>query len=117
MSSNNTAFLILITLSLLTSLGIYTLISRSLRNLLTEIVRVPACTIFFTRSLLICLTCVTLSSAIGRTFDLRADAAFIEYVLKIAPGLSPIFLHTWLFLLGYLVLVTVIVAVRGGRNE
>lgn len=117
MSSKNTAYLILIALSLLTSLGIYILISISLRNLLGEIVRVPACTTFFNRSLVICLICVSLSDAIGQTFDLRADAAFMEYVLKIAPGLSPVFLHTWLFLLGYLALVTVIVAVRSGRNE
>jgi hypothetical protein len=117
MSSNNTAFLILITLALLTSLGVFALTARSLRKLLTEIVTVPACAIFFTRSLMICLISVSLSDAIGQKFDLGANAALMEYMLKIAPGLSPIFLHACLFLLGYLVLVTVIVAVRGGRNE
>jgi hypothetical protein len=117
MLSNTAAFLVLIGLSLLTSLGIYALISLSLRNLLGEILRMSAGTIFFARSLLICLMCVSLSDAIGQQFSLKGDAAFMEYIWKIAEGLSRLFLHTWLFLLGYLVLITVIVAVRGGRNE
>jgi hypothetical protein len=104
-------------LSVVTALVVFSLLRNALRALLEDVVKLPPCTTFYTRVLGIGLIFIALSAALGNQFDLKKDAAFMEYVWRIASSLSSTFGQICLFLTGVLVVVTILVAVLRRRNE
>jgi len=117
MIDNICGFGVLFVLSVVTALMVFSLLRNCLRALLENVVKLPPCTTFYTRLLAIGLVSIALSAALGTQFDLKKDAAFMEYIWKIASGLSSTFGQTCLFLAGYLVVVTVLVAALRRQSE
>lgn len=117
MVANISGFAVLFVLAVATALEVHFLLRGSLGVLLDEVVKCPSCTTFYTRVLAIGLLLIALSSVLGTTFDLNEDAAFMEYVWRIAGGLSSAFNGIFLFLTGYIFLVMIPVAVLRRRSE
>ena len=111
------SFLILIILSFGVASITFRLVHKSLRNLLDEIVKLKDCTTFYYRVLGIGLFCVAISSALSTSFIFQKDAAFMEYVWRIASGLSGVFNTILLLLVAYLFILAIFVAVLRRRNE
>ena len=110
MSNNICGSTVLFVLAVATALLVYFLVRKSLRALLDDVAKLPPCTTFYTRLLATGLIFIALSSALDTKFDLKEEAAFMEYVWKIAGGLSSAFGYICLFLAGYLLVVTILVA-------
>lgn len=117
MNENIAAFVVLFVVAGVSALLVIALLQKSLRLLLEDVVKLPACTTFYSRVLSVGLVFIALSGALGVKFDLKKDAAFMEYVWKVANGLSATFGNTCLFLLGFLIVVTILVAVLRRRSE
>lgn len=98
-------------LALATAIVVHLLIRTSLRGLLDETIKLPAGTTFYTRILLIGLLFIALSATLKTGFTLNDGAAFMEYVWRVGDGLSSAFGNICLFLVGYLFIVTILVAV------
>jgi hypothetical protein len=116
MSGNAYGFVVLAVIAVGIALMVYMLVRRSLCSLLDKVVKLPAITTFYLRTFLIGLIFIALSSALKTSFNLKAEAAFIEYVWQIADGLSSAFGITCLFLIGYLTLLTIIIVVLKNRK-
>ncbi|MSR56866.1 MAG: hypothetical protein EXS05_04250 [Planctomycetaceae bacterium] len=117
MAANICGFAVLLVLAVVTALVAHFLLRRSLHALLDEVVKLPPCTTFYTRLLAIGLIFIALSAVLDTQFDLKEDAAFMEYVWKIADGLSSTFSMICLFLTGYLFVATILVAVLRRKSE
>ena len=103
------SLLVLLILSSGVSLIVFRLVHKSLCNLLDEVVKLPDCTTFYSRILFIGLVFIAVSSALS--FNLKDESAFIEYVWKIGSGLADVFNSILWFLLAYLVILTILIAV------
>jgi len=110
MSPNAYAFLALFVLSAALALGLFLLLRDALQGLLQRTVRLPDGVTFYLRSLFILLFFSALGGALGFTFDLKPGSHFMEYVWKVASGLSNVLGEMLLYLGGYLVLTTIIIA-------
>jgi cbb3-type cytochrome oxidase subunit 3 len=117
MLQNISGFVVLLIISIAIALIVYALARKSLRSLLEEVVKLPSGTTFYMRLFLIGLVFIALSSALDVQFDLKEKAAFMEYVWRVADGLSSTFGITCLFIVGYLLLITILVAVLRKRND
>ena len=116
-SQNLSGFLILLLAAFGLTTVIWTTVSKSLQGLLNQVVKLPDGTVFYMRTFLIALLLAAASAGMGTEFDLKAGAHFMEYVWKIASGLENVFLYMLWLLLGYLALITVLVAVLRSRHE
>lgn len=117
MSCNIYGFTVLLALSSAVALLVSALVHKSLRTLLDEVAATPSCTTFYTRVLHLGVFFIAFSGALGTSFDLKKEAAFMEYVWKVAGGLSSTFGLLCLFLAGYLLILTILVAALGRRHE
>ena len=110
MAQNIIGFVILLVISIGAALLVYAIVQKYLRSLLDKVIRIKAGTAFYVRLFLIGLVFIALSAALDVEFSLKQGAAVMEYVWKIADGLSNVFGQTTLFIFGYLILVTVLIA-------
>jgi uncharacterized integral membrane protein len=118
MASHNVAgFVILLALSLLLAFAIWALVSKSLQSLLDQALKLPDGTTFYLRSFLLGLLLAAFAGALGTTFNFKPGDPFMEYVWKVGAGLQGVCEYFFGFLLGYLVLVTVLVAVLRAKHE
>ena len=114
---NLVGFAILLLISLGLTLAIWAAVSRSLQGLLNQVVKLPDGTTFYLRTFFIGLLLAAGAGGVGTVFDFKAGDPFMEYVWKAASGLESVCEYFFGFLLGYLVLVTVLVAVLRSRHE
>jgi hypothetical protein len=117
LSANTYAFLALFVLSVALALGLFLQLRDSLEGLLRRTMRLPDAVTFYLRSFFILLFFSALAGALGFTFDLKSDSHFMEYVWKVASGLSTVMGQILLCLAGYLVLTTVILAVLKIKDD
>lgn len=111
MAAQLTGFSILFVLSVATALIVYVLVRRSLGELLDETLKLPPATMFYSRLLLVGLMLTALANVAGTSFKLKEDSAFMEYVWKGATGLSSAFGDTIMYVIAYLVIVTILLLV------
>ena len=104
------AVLTLLFLSSAISIIVFFLLCPSLGDLLRHTLKLSSGITFYLRSFFLVLFLSALSAAIGTSFDLKPDSHFMEYVWKVAEGLSSALEKTLLFVGAYLVLVTILVA-------
>jgi hypothetical protein len=117
MVNNGSSFAVLLIVSVGVALVVLGLIRSRLRALLDDVLGLPSGTVFYGRVLAIGVILVALSAALNVHFDLKSDAAFMEYAWKIADGLASALGMLCLFLTGYLVLVTILVAALKRRHD
>jgi hypothetical protein len=68
-------FVVLFAASIGIAAVIYASVRKSLVDLLDEVTMLPAAATFYSRLFLICVFFMALSTAVGTTFNLKADAA------------------------------------------
>ncbi|SRR5713226_4611851 len=83
---------------------------RPCKGLLQRTVRLPDGVAFYLRSFFVLLFFSALGGALGFSSDLKPGSHFMEYVWKVASGLSNVLEQMLLYLGGYLVLTTIILA-------
>ncbi len=110
MSGNTYAFIALFVLSAALAIGLLLPLRGALQGLLQRTVRLPDGVAFYLRSFFVLLFFSALGGALGFTFDLKPGSLFMEYVWKVASGLSNVLELMLLYLGGYLVLTTIILA-------
>jgi hypothetical protein len=110
LSGNTYAFLALFVLSVALAIGLFFQLRDALHGLLQRTMRLPDAVTFYLRSFFILLFFSALAGALGISFDLKSDSHFMEYVWKVASGLSTVIGQILLSLACYLVLTTVILA-------
>ncbi len=105
---------------LLISLGIvlllYTLLGRSLRELLDKTIRLPAGSTFYMRALAAILFCGALAKVISGIHQ-KPEDHFMEYVWAVAHHTSDLFDNLVVILLVYVGIVTILVVVLKPKNE
>jgi len=118
MSSYNLAgFVILFALSLGLTFAIWGLVSKSLQGLLDQALKLPEGTAFYRRSFLLGLLLAACAGSLGTNFNFKPGDHFMEYVWRVAGGVQEVCEFLFAFLLGYLVLVTILVAVLRAKHE
>jgi len=115
-SGNLVTFAVALLSSFGAAFAIQHLLQRNVAALLDEVVGLQAGTTFYSRVLGLSLYLAAAAAALGGTFDLKADARFMEYVWKVASVLSSTFLGQLLILLAFLTLMTVLVTVLRRRG-
>jgi len=110
MSATTYAFIALFVLSAALAIGLFLPLRDALQGLLQRTVRLPDGVTFYLRSFFVLLFFSALGGALGFTFDLKPGSYFMEYVWKVASGLSNVLAQMLLYLGGYLVLTTIILA-------
>ncbi len=116
MSSNLLGYGIQLVLAVGVMLGMYALIRTSLRDLLDQVLKLPAATVFYLRSLLLILVFAALSKAVEDKFEHAADAAFMVYVWDVAGTLGDVLELSLAWFLVYLVQITILTAVLRRKN-
>lgn len=110
-------FLILFVLSFVLTFAIWAALSPSLRGLLNQVLKLSDGTTFYLRTLLIGLLLSAAAGVVDTTFDLKPGSAFMEYVWRVASGFENVLQFFFGFMLVYLLLVTILVAVLRPRHE
>lgn len=118
MSPRLAGFLILLLLSLAVPTILFFPLHSSLRNLLERTVRLPAGVAFYVRSFGLILFISAISAAIGTSFDdMKTGAHFMEYVWKVAGGLSSSMQLCLGLAVVYLVVISILVATLKVNND
>lgn len=107
--------------SLLVALAVVFLVDRllrpSLRKLLEEITGLPAATEFYLRSLVIVLVFVAASASFNSVHtDIKAGSRFMEYVWAEATDLQSVLEGVFGVLLGYVAVITILMATLRRRQ-
>lgn len=111
MSPRGIAFVISFLIVIVIAFLVGRFLRPSLRQLLEEITGLPAATEFYLRSFLIVVFFVAAAAAIGSTHnDLKPDSHFMEYVWSVAEGLKSALEGIFEVLLGYVAIITILVA-------
>lgn len=113
---NALAFFFDVAISVGIVLALYTLLGKSLRELLDKTIRLPAGSVFYMRALILVLLFAALSKVINGVHQ-KPEAHFMEYVWAVASDLSNVFDNLLVVLLIYVVIVTVLVVVLRAKNE
>jgi hypothetical protein len=114
---NLAGFVILLALSLVLTFAIWALVSKSLESLLNQALKLPDGTTFYLRSFLIGLLLAAFAGGFGTAFDLKPSDPFMEYVWRVGAGLKEVCQYSFGFLLVYLILITILVAVLRAKHE
>lgn len=83
----------------------------ALKKLLTDVVKNTGIISFYLKTFIICILFTTFSSILDKSFNLGKDSKFMEYVWKIADGLSSSFQGIVIILMIFLVILTILVSV------
>jgi len=96
---------------------LYALVYKSLRSLLDEVIKIPLGTVFYLRTFFLLLLLNVLSVILNVRFTFKPDTPFMEYVWQAAGNLADLLGNTGLYLLGYLTLITFIVALLRHKHD
>src|SRR5258708_35104558 len=110
MSASTYAFIALFVLSAALAIGLFLPLRDALQGLLQRSVRLPDGVTFYLRSFFVLLFFSAMAGALGFTSDLKPGSHFMEYVWKIASGLSNVLEQMLLYLGGYLGFTTLILS-------
>jgi hypothetical protein len=110
MDANTKAFFALFVLTVALAVGLYLPLRDSLQGLLQRTVRLPDGVTFYLRSFFVLLFLSALGGALSTSFDLKPESHFMEYVWRVGSGLSNALGPMLLYLGGYLVLTTIMLA-------
>lgn len=114
---NILGFATLFVISIGLAVILYASLKKTLCGLLNDVVKLPPATTFYSRIFFVCLFFFTLSAIVDTTFDLEDGKPFMEFVWRVASGLSSFFLSISIFLLVYLLFVTILVVVLRRKND
>lgn len=113
---NTLASIIQAILAVLVAVVAYRVLRGSLRNLLDQTLKLPDATAFYVRSFLLVLLFVALAQAVSFA-RLKPESAFMDYLWTVADNIGTVLEHTYVALLVFLTLMTVLVAVLRHGHE
>jgi len=96
---------------------LFLLLRDSLRELLEHTVKQPSGVTFYLRSFLLVLFLSALSVAVGVSFELPAGSHFMQFVWKVAEGVSSSMQSALLTAGVYVVVVTILIATLKIKND
>ena len=114
---NVLGFTTLFIISLGMAVIVYVSFRKTLGSLLDEVVKIPSATTFYLRVFFVCLFFLTLSAIFKTTFDLEDGRPFMEFVWKVASGLSTFFGNISFSLVVFLLFMTILVVVLRRQND
>jgi len=94
---------------------VYANLAKSLRELLDQVIRMPAGVTFYLRSLALIVTFISLSKFVLTLDDKQTH--FMDYVWNVAGAISSTFESLAYIVLVYLLLITVVLVVLKPKNE
>ncbi len=112
---NAVAFAVAFAIGVGIALIVYALLRRDLRELLANVIALPAGTTFYLRAFVLVLLFVALARAVA-PMELKPEARFMQYVWAVASSLSGVFESLFYALLAYLGIVTILVVVLKARH-
>lgn len=93
------------------------LLRPTLRQLLDEITALPAASEFYLRSFLIVICLIAVATVAGSAHtELKPDSHFMEYVWSIASDLQDVLQGIFGVLLGYVAMITILLATLRRRQ-
>lgn len=113
---NAVAFFLDLVISVGIVLLLYTLLGKSLSELLDKTIRFPAGRTFYMRALGVALLSGALTKVISGIHQ-KPDDHFMEYVWAVARDISNVFDNLIVILLVYVGIVTILVVVLKPKNE
>lgn len=116
MDGNVVGFLLLLAEVVGIALVVYFLLRGQVRALITPCVG-EAASAFFVRVLLLGLLLAALGGSVDTGFNVEVGSPSLEYVWRVASGLSGALTGLVLFLFGYVTLLTVLVSALGRRGD
>ena len=94
------------------------LVRPSLRQLLDEVTALPAASEFYLRAFVVVICCIAISTVVGSGHsNLKAESHFMEYVWSIADDLKGVLEGIFGVLLGYVAMITILVAALRRRQS
>ena len=118
MSPRGIAFLASFLLVLIIVFLLDRFLRPSLRHLLDDVTALPAATEFYLRSFLIVVFLVAAAASIGSTHgDLKPESHFMEYVWSVAGDLKDVLEGIFGVLLGYVAMITILLAALRRRQS
>ncbi|HYM75215.1 MAG TPA: hypothetical protein VE377_04485 [Candidatus Dormibacteraeota bacterium] len=117
MSPRGIAFVCSLVVVVVVAVLVDRLLRPSLRQLLEEVTGLPAATEFYLRSFAIVVFFVAAAACLGSTHsDLKSDSRFMEYVWSVAGDLQSVLQGIFGVLLGYVALITILIAALRRRQ-
>ena len=107
---NAAAFVVDCVIGVGIALAVYAWLQSSLRQLLNNVIKMPAGTSFYLRSLALILLCSALTKVITG-IHMKPEAHVVEYVWAVASDIGGVFENLFAALLVYLALITILVVV------
>jgi hypothetical protein len=112
-----TGFLILLFLSAVLAVAVRSALFASLRKLLGRTVRVEGGAEFFARAFSLIVLFAALGPALGTSFDLKADARWMEGAWVVASGFGGVIVSLLMSLGAYLAVITVLLAALKPKDD
>lgn len=109
-------FVVFLIVAIVVAIGLFYLMRPSLSGLLRHTVAEPSGVTFYLRSFFLVLVLLSASAALGTSFETKSNH-FMEYVWKWAGGLATVLESTGGVTLGYVVVITILVATLKIRND
>ena len=110
------AFLALLFLALVIVVVVDRVLRPGLTQYLSEWIRLPAGVQFYARVFVLVLALTVMGTAVDPSFNLQANAHFMEYVWAVGSALNKVFENVIIVLLVYLGLLTVLGAALRPRQ-
>lgn len=111
------SWLVLLALVGVTAWIVYRLIGKPLRPILDELIRMPACTDFYSRVFAVALVFTGLRTVVG-SHEFGGDSnAFMEYVWSVLGNWSGMVDQLMIITLLYIVIITILVGILRRRGE
>lgn len=118
MSPRTFAFCISFVVVIAVAFMVDRLIRPSLRKLLDEITALPAATEFYLRSFAIVIFFMAIATVVGSAHgDVNPGSHFMEYVWSISSDLKDVLQGIFGILLGYVAMITILVAALRRRQS
>jgi len=99
------------------AVGIYSMLRRSLKEILGSLVRLQGVSTFYERVLLLGLVLTSVGWALDASFRPDAESSFMDHLWDYADGLADVFVYTALFSGAFAVLLTVLISSLGRHRD
>ncbi len=117
MTSSQIFYLVLVLTAVGVAVGMHSMLRRSLREILGNLVRLDGVSTFYERVLLLGLILTCVGWAFDAAFSSDAETTFMDHLWDYADGLGDVLTYAALYLLAFAVLLTVLVSTLGRHRE
>lgn len=117
MTSSQIFYIALVVTAFGVAVGIYSMLRRSLRETLGNLVRLAGVSTFYERVLLVGLVLTCVGWALDASFGPDAESSFMDHLWDYADGLGDVLVYAALFSGAFAVLITVLISSLGRHHD